>query len=333
MSRSLPRPSTSGSLQLIERNGVKALCDKHGNPIQLRGMSTAGLQWFPEIINQNAFAALSYKWHTNVIRLAMYIGENGYASNPAVKQKVIEGIELAIEHDMYVIVDWHVLTPGDPNAEIYSGAYDFFAEISNLYPNDPHIIYELANEPNSNEPGVSNDAQGWGAVKSYAEPIIQMLREKGNQNIVIVGSPNWSQRPDLAADNPIADHHTLYSVHFYTGTHLPNGSVMQNVQKAIEKGVAVFASEWGTSKADGNQGNYFSEADQWLNFLDEHHISWINWSLTNKNESSAVFTPFIPGQQEATDLDPGENLDWSTNQLTPSGQYVRDRLQKTRVVE
>lgn len=56
------KPSSGGALQIIEYNGIKTLGDKNGNPIQLRGMSTHGLQWFPEILNDNAFAALSNDW-------------------------------------------------------------------------------------------------------------------------------------------------------------------------------------------------------------------------------------------------------------------------------
>lgn len=330
------KPSVAGALQLVEHNGIMTLSDQAGNPIQLRGMSTHGLQWFPQIINDHAFAALSNDWGSNVIRLAMYVGENGYATNPSVKDKVIAGIEFAIANDMYVIVDWHVHAPGDPNAEIYAGASDFFADIAELYPNNPHLIYELANEPSSNEPGVTNDAAGWAAVKSYAEPIIQMLRDKGNNNVVIVGSPNWSQRPDLAAENPINDSNTMYTIHFYTGTHLPSTgerdstNVMSNAEYALANGVALFATEWGTSEASGNNGPFLNEADTWLAFLNANHISWTNWSLTNKKETSAAFTPFELGKTEATDLDPGEDQLWEPQELSVSGEYLRARIKGIR---
>jgi endoglucanase len=320
------KPSAGGALQLVKKDGAVTLSDAAGNPIQLRGMSTHGLQWFPEIVNNNAFAALSKDWGANVIRLAMYVGESGYATNPSVKQKVIDGIDLAIANDMYVIVDWHVHAPGDPNADVYKGAMDFFKEISGLYPNNKHILYELANEPNDNVPGVTNDAAGWAAVKSYAEPIINMLRERGNQNIVIVGTPNWSQRPDLAADNPIQDANTMYTVHFYTGTHLPSEYVMNNATYALEHGVAVFATEWGTSEASGNNGPFLDNADKWIDYLNGKNISWVNWSLTNKNETSAAFTPFEMGKTDATNLDPGADQVWSTKELSVSGEYVRARI-------
>lgn len=324
-----------GALQVLTKGDVKTLCDQNGDPIQLRGMSTHGLQWYPEILNDNAFSALSNDWGSNVIRLAMYVAENGYASNPEViKQRVYDGINLAIANDMYVIVDWHVLTPGDPNAEVYSGAMEFFKEISDAYPNDPHIIYELANEPNSGSPGVTNDANGWAAVKSYAEPIIKMLRDKGNKNIIIVGSPCWSQRPDLAADNPIidAENNIMYAAHFYTGTHkvsadsIDRGNVMSNVRYALENGVAVFATEWGTSQASGDGGPYLNEADEWLEFLNENNISWCNWSLTNKNEVSGAFIPYQTGKTVATDLNPGEDKVWEAKELSVSGEYARSRI-------
>ena len=286
------KPSEAGALQIIDKDGGKTLADQNGNPIQLRGMSTHGLQWFPEIINDNAFKALANDWDSNMIRLAMYVGETGYATNPAIKDKVIEGIDLAIANDMYVIVDWHVHSPGDPNAEVYSGAFDFFEEIASLYPNNPHLIYELANEPNPGDPGVTNDASGWEAVKSYADPIVEMLRNNGNENVIIVGSPNWSQRPDLAADNPIDDNNTMYSLHFYTGTHeaskdsVDRENVMANARYALKNDVAVFATEWGTSEADGNNGPFLDKTDVWLDFLNENNISWANCCLLYTSDAA-----------------------------------------------
>jgi len=334
------KPSKGGSLQIVEKDGIKTLAGEDGKPIQLRGMSTHGLQWFPEIINDNAFAALATDWESNVIRLAMYVGEDGYATDPVkIKQRVIDGIDYAIANDLYVIVDWHVHDPGDPNDPVYSGALDFFKEISNLYPNDKHIIYELANEPNSNRSGVTNDEAGWKKVKNYAEPIVKMLRGNGNKNLVIVGSPNWSQRPDLAADDPVIDlntglpdTNTAYTVHFYSGTHMPaedssdRSNVMSNARYALEHGAAIISTEWGTSEASGNNGPFLEEADVWLEFLNAHNVSWVNWSLTNKNETSGAFTPYVLGKSEATKLDPGDDHAWSIPELSVSGEYVRARI-------
>ncbi|WP_416147406.1 carbohydrate-binding domain-containing protein [Salipaludibacillus sp. HK11] len=338
------KPSVGGPLQLIEYNDQTTLGDQHGNPIQLRGMSTHGLHWFGEIVNDNAFKALANDWDSNMIRLAMYVGEGGYAEDSEVKELVYEGIDLALDNDMYVVVDWHVHAPGDPRADVYEGAYDFFEELADHYKKHPqfgNIIWELANEPSPNNnggPGITNDDEGWQAVKEYAEPIAAMLNEKGD-NIILVGSPNWSQRPDLAADDPLDADNVMYSVHFYTGTHEPadesypegtlpeeRDNVMSNARYALENGVGLFATEWGTSQANGDGGPYLDEADIWLGFLNENNISWANWSLTNKNETSGSFTPFILNQSDATDLDPGDDQVWEPGELSPSGEYVRSRI-------
>lgn len=323
------KPSTAGALKFAKHNGVMTLVGEHGKPVQLRGMSTTGLHWFPQIVNDNAFKALSTDWGANVIRLAMYVGEGGYANRPELKEKVVEGIRLAIANDMYVIVDWHVLTPGDPTAPIYAGAQDFFKYISSQFPNNKHIIYELVNEPNpGSEPGNSNDAAGWAQIKAYATPIVEMLRKSGNQNLILVGTPNWAQRPDLAGANPIADSNLAYTFHFYTGTHKTSdhsrdrANVMSNVRYALANGTPVFASEWGTSQADGDKGPYLKEADVWIDFLNKHNISWVNWSLATKNESSAAFA----GKPPASSADPGSDHAWSMDELSPSGEYARSRI-------
>lgn len=331
------RPSVAGALQVQDVDGQMKLFDQNGEPIQLRGMSTHGLQWFGEIVNENAFAALSTDWECNVIRLAMYVGETGYATDPALKDLVYQGIELALANDMYVIVDWHVLAPGDPNDPIYAGAYDFFDEVSSTYKDHPQnfqILYEICNEPSPNSTGgqgLTNDASGWTKIKSYAEPIVTMLREKGD-NIILVGTPNWSQRPDLAADDPIDATNLLYSVHFYSGTHFSSpestdrGNVMSNARYALENGVGIFVSEWGSSEASGNNGPFLDEADIWLDFLNQNQIGWVNWSLTNKNETSGTFIPYIMGVSEATLLDPGDDKLWAPEEISVSGEYARARI-------
>ena len=111
-------PVKYGQLQVI---GTQ-LCDVQGKPVQLKGMSTMGLQWYGGIVNKAAFTALAKDWQCDLIRLALYVGENGYATRPGLKDLVIKGVELAIQEGMYIIIDWHVLHPGNPNDPVYSGA-------------------------------------------------------------------------------------------------------------------------------------------------------------------------------------------------------------------
>lgn len=96
--------------------------DKKGHEVQLRGVSTHGLSWYPQYVNDKCFAQLHDKWGANVVRLAMYTEEyNGYCSGDAknrsdLKKLIKKGVKLAKKHKMYVIVDWHILSDGNPNS-------------------------------------------------------------------------------------------------------------------------------------------------------------------------------------------------------------------------
>jgi endoglucanase len=307
------------------------ICDVKGNPVILKGMSTSGLQWYGDIINPDAFTCFAKDWKMDVIRLALYVGESGYASKPKLKDLVKKGIELAVANGLYVIVDWHVLTPGNPNDPIYAGAGDFFKEIAAQYGKTPNVIYEIMNEPNG--------SLGWTKdLKPYADTMVGIIRAIDPDNIILIGSGTWSQDVDSAAANPVAGDNLAYTVHFYAGTH---GKILQRkIQKALDKGVAVYASEWGTSLANGDGGPFIDKSEEWLKFLDEKGIGWTNWSLCNRNETSAAFKKlqreYVEGKgtvttQKETPMYPTEAVKggykiWPLDQLSVSGAYVRAKL-------
>ena len=291
------------------------LCDAQGTPVQLKGMSTMGLQWFGGVVNDAAFAALAQDWGVDVIRLAMYVGENGYATNPNLKQLVINGVNLAIAQGIYVIIDWHVLTPGNPNDPVYAGADAFFKEMSATFGDAPNVIYEIMNEPNG--------PVSWSRdLKPYAQRIVSEIRAHDPDNIILIGSGTWSQDVDIAAADPVPGNNLAYTFHFYSGTH---GQALRNkVQTALSMGVAVFCSEWGTSAASGDGGPFIDASEVWLQFLDANKISWVNWSLSNKNETSAALkkqAPLVPTATNAAGL-----TYWPQDQLSASGAYVRAKI-------
>lgn len=316
-----------GQLQVL--NGK--ICNENGQAVQLKGMSTMGLQWFGEVVNADAFDALAYDWECDVIRLALYVGENGYASRPDLKDLVHKGIKLAIERDMYVIIDWHVLTPGDPNDPIYSEAENFFREMAHTYRDYPHVIYEIMNEPNG-------DLTWRTDLKPYAQRMVDTIRSEDKDNLILIGSGRWSQELHIAAADPVEGENLAYTVHFYSGTH--GESLRSNVRSALRQGQAVFCSEWGTSEATGDGGPYLDKAAEWLDFFDENSIGWVNWSLATKNETSAAFNALLSEYQEGkgtviiqeeTPLQPEEPHPdgykfWSLEQLSASGAWVRAQI-------
>ena len=107
--------SNHGKLSI---NGVQ-LVDKNGSAYQLKGVSTHGINWFPQYVNKEAFRTVRDDWGANTIRLSMYTAEyNGYCSGGSqddLKQLIHNGVGYATELGMYAIIDWHILSDNDPN--------------------------------------------------------------------------------------------------------------------------------------------------------------------------------------------------------------------------
>ena len=283
----LPVENVSAATTPVKKNGrlsVKGtrLVNSQGKAVVLKGVSTHGINWFPQYVNKAAFKTLRDNWGVNCIRLAMYTEEyNGYCSggNQAELRKLINnGVKYATELGMYVIIDWHILSDGNP-AKNKKQAISFFKYMAKKYKNQNNIFYEICNEPNG---GTS-----WNRIKGYASSVIKIIRKYDKKNIILVGTPTWSQDVDVAADSPIKGYsNVMYTFHFYAATH--GGSYRQKVQVAIQKGLPVFVSEFGISESSGNGRIDKNEANKWMQFLKKNKISYVCWSLCNKNESCSL---------------------------------------------
>lgn len=295
--------------QLSVKNGQ--LVDKSGKGYQLRGMSTHGLTWFPEFVNESAFKTLRDDWNTNVVRLAMYVDEWGngqcYMGNKSGSLELLEkGVDICIKLDMYVIIDWHVLNPGDPS-KYTNEAKSFFETVSKRYAKYPNVIYEICNEPNGG-------ASWSGNIKPYAEKIIPVIRKNAPNSVIIVGTPTWSQEIDKPLSDPLSYKNVMYAFHFYAATH---AGLRSNVENCVAQGLPVFVSEFGTCDASGGGANDFNETQKWLSYFDKQGISYCNWSICNKDETCSVLRPGTSA-----------NGNWSESNLTENGKWMRNWLKK-----
>ena len=304
-----PQPPAQTVTGGVSENGwlqVKGaqLCNEKGEPILLRGMSSHGIQWFGQFACPQAIANTA-SFGANLFRVAMYTGEGGYISHPEeTKKQAIVAIDTALAQDMYVIIDWHILSDGNPMT-YKDQAVAFFGELAQRYKDNPGVIYEICNEPNGS-------AQ-WGRdIKPYAEQVMKAIRAH-SQGIILIGSSTWSQDIHLAAADPVSGENLMYTLHFYAGTH--GQELRTRIDQARAQGLPVFVSEWGTSRADGSGGVFLPESAQWLDFLEGRGISWANWSLCDKDETSAALRPGTPATRA-----------WTSADLTPSGQFVFSRL-------
>lgn len=285
-------PTVDNTGYAIEHGKLKLdgvhLVDEKGERIQLMGMSSHGLQWFDNCYTKESIAFLVKNWGINIFRAAMYIGENGYATKPHLADKVDQIVEWCEDLGVYVMIDWHVLTPGDPNAWLTSQgastglAIDYWKSVATKYKDKKHVLYETANEPN----GVS-----WDVVKAYHDAIIPVIRSIDPETIIIAGTTTWSQDIHLAADNPVAmPYNVMYAFHFYAGSHL---SLLDRVKQFAPK-IPIFVTEWGTSSASGDGGPFLDVAKKFLDVFADIDgstgvkLSWAQWSYADKNEKSAA---------------------------------------------
>ena len=262
--------------QLAVENGT--LVDESGDLIQLKGMSLFWSQWQPQFYNYETVENLVEGWNIELIRAAMAIEHEGYLENPEREMaKIKKVIEAAIDQGIYVIVDWHDHHAEDHLAE----AKQFFSEIAREYGDYPNLIYETYNEP--------LDVSWSEVLKPYHEEVIASIRQLDPDNIIVLGTPSWSQRVDLAAEDPLEGENLAYTLHFYAGTH--RQELRDVAETAINKGLPIFVTEFGTTDANGDGPVYDQETREWMNFMQRHNLSWANWSVADKDESSAALLP------------------------------------------
>lgn len=280
------------------------ILDKDGKPFQMRGMSLFWSQWMGQFYNKGVVKNLARDWKSSVIRAAMGADKSGsYLEEPQIEQGKVETVvNAAIKEDIYVLIDWH----SHKAEEDVEEAKKFFTNMAKKYGEYPNVIYEIYNEP----------LCGWDEIKAYAEPVIAAIRKHDPDNIIIVGTPVWSQRVDKPALDPIEGTNIVYTLHFYAATH--KKELRDIGQQAVDAGICLFVTEFGTCKASGDGEIDFEETDRWMEWMDKYHISWCNWSIADKNESASALMPEASSRGVWI-----EDL-----HLTKSGKYIKKKIQE-----
>lgn len=274
------------------------LQNQHGQPVMLRGVSFGWHNWWPRFYTPSTVSWLKEDWKVNVVRASMGVDVAGaYFDNPDFAMEKIEAvIDAALANDLYVIIDWH------SHHLFQEEAVAFFGEVAKKYGNHPHVIYEIFNEPVDVE---------WSVLKAYSEKVIQKIREVDPDNLILVGTPNWSQDVDIASHNPILGHENImYVLHFYAGTH--QASLRAKADKALERGLPIFVSECAGMNADGNGPIDEVSWEAWQIWMESKRMSWIAWSIADKDETCSMLYP-----------ESASSGSWDPANLKPWGAKVR----------
>ncbi len=288
------------------------LVDADGHEVLLMGVSTHGINWYPEYASAETIKSLRDTWGINVIRLAMYTSDyNGYCvagkeNQEKLKDIIDDAVEAATENDMYVIIDWHTLNDADPN-EYKAEAIQFFGEMVRKYESNENVIYEICNEPNGDTT--------WDDVRKYANEVIPVIRNVDKDAIILVGTPNWASDLDSVLDKPLDFDNIMYTYHFYAGTH--HKAERNALRDALDEGLPVFISEYGLVDADGDGDLNEKEADYWYDMIrKEYGVSSCMWNLSNKDEGSAMINADCDKLSDFTEEDLSESAMWLIDQIS-----------------
>ena len=314
----------------LHTSGNKIIGAKNNEQAMLRGMS---LFWSDgtgqPYYNKNVVAWAADNLKIDVIRFALgiqYYDSDGGTTNALATESSYKGspdsylslidnmVAAAIESDIYIIIDWHSHRAHSET----SLAKTFFETVSKKYKDVPNVIYEIYNEP------VDGSGGNWSAVKGYANTICPVIRAN-TQNLIIVGTPSWSQNPQQGASDPVNSTNIAYVLHFYAATH-SKGSYSGRIDDALNKGYPVFISEWGTTGASGDGSPNASATSEWTSYMDQKQIPNCNWSLRQK-------TSAIDKKSEQSAMFDGNEVLNNFNALsgasyTTSGQIVKEYLTK-----
>ena len=216
----------------------------------------------------------SASWATRVIRLALSPAD-GMAKTPL--QYMPGGnyydtilrptVDYARQKGVYVIIDWHYI---DDTTNHEDTTTAFWMDTAPRFANDSNVLFELYNEP--------INGGSWTTVRADMQTWYDVVRQAAPNNLVLVGTPNWSQLVGTAAANPIDGTNTVYVAHMYP-QHWANSALRTQITQAAAK-VPVFVTEWGFREDPTNtilNGTITSYGAPFKQFLQQTGASWTAW--------------------------------------------------------
>jgi endoglucanase len=287
--------------------------DQSGNAVQLKGISSYWLNWegHPDAESKAALQSMRDTWKISILRGAMGTDvSGGYLEDgkAAMQTKIDTMMANALALGVYLIVDWHT---GD--AQNYqSQAITFFTGLATKYGSCPNIIYEDFNEPVN---------VTWAQIKPYHQAVVNAIRAIDPDNLIIMGTPTYSQDVDLAAASPVTGTNLLYTLHWYSCSHTQ--WLRDKGNTAISKGLALYVTEFGATNADGGTDGKVcqTEANNWFTWMATNGIGGTAWKLARGSDSSNLLSTNAPSGGPWTD----SNL----SQLpTGHGQIVVDWIRE-----
>lgn len=303
---------TPKELTPVEKHGQlkvegSKLVDVEGNPVQLRGVSFGWHNMWPRFYNRSSVDVLADEWGADIVRasIGLDLDEETYDKKPEKAYAVLDSVVMgAVDNGLYVLIDFHSHANNLPLAK------EFFSTVSKKYAQYPNVMYELWNEPLEVE---------WAETKSYAEEVIPLIRANAPEAVIVVPTPRWDQNVRDAADDPITKYdNLLYSIHYYAATH--TDYLRDEARYAMSKGLPLIMSECASMVHTGDGVIDTASWEKWMDLADENNLSWLAWSLSDKDETCSMLRP-----SASTDAH-----QWTKEDLKPWAVLVKYYINRNR---
>lgn len=321
----------------VDGNRIK---DPSGNDVILRGVCTADPKRLDTTASDRAKNAEQVidlatdpnrGWYSRVIHLPVHpadIGGHRAGESPTpvafsrdqlnryLENHLDGAVERCRRNGVYCIVDYHRhrqnnWTDPDLDEEVRL----FWDTVAPRYADRSHVLYEMFKEPA--KPGFGDMEEIWSTYRETAQPWVDLIRKHAPKNLVLIGSPRWSQFPqgatrygEFEGENLVYTL-TVYPSHVWLGERIEVDEFTESAWKEIP----LFVTEWGY-EPDADRALYRGTTDGYgemmREWLSDRPIHWTAW----------CFDPWwVPRMFDTEDAD-----DWTLLDGDYQGQFVKDFL-------
>ena len=296
-----------------------------GKEVQVKGMSLTWSMYWPygsSFYGQSFIDTLVGGWNVELVRSAMGVvppwGHGSYMTRPEYFSAQMDTVvQAAIKNDVYVLIDWHSeggyyncihadapkTKPFNDNKACFSAAdaAKFFEKMAERYGKYPHVIFEIYNEPVS---------ENWDELKAYADTVTAAIR-KYSDNLIVVGTPTWSSEAGKAAANPMSDKNTAYTYHFYADLHT-TAAHTKSSNEAMASGLAVMVTEWGGIDKIFENATHKAQLEEFLAWTTEKKLSYAKWDVEKPFLEDNDVDNYIKANILPAKTTYAKNLSWET---------------------
>jgi endoglucanase len=266
-----------------------------GKPIILRGVAVGDPILARAGRPLSDYARIANDWHANVVRISLHPGVWAHQPHDAILATLQKEIGAALDNNMYVILDWHMIgwpdgyyepiekdwddDPPDLYDSSFAMAKDFWAAVSAKFGSDGRIIFELWNEPVKSKSEEDDELPAWKDLKPYSEQLLQIIRAH-SQNVVLATSNAWAYDLRGIRQNLLAGPNIAYVWHIYASQDDNDETAWAAHLDDLQTVAPVIVSEWGfQEKTDEDfKGSAKTFGNKFVrDFLEARHLNSVAW--------------------------------------------------------